>query len=230
MDVCVSQIVRLERMAEDSTARQTHALRAEAHASVQRSLRLAAQSQQVAQNTLHKLNQQTEQLDRTHNAQKQVEQNLNAADQVVKSIESLRGAAAAHIRSWFRKEDTLKKTTSEGEKGDTAPNKTIPQDPSSCAAAACSSSLAQEGETEQTRLEEHLQYNSPDLASGEELDAATDESLDAISNIMKGLKLQAEAMNAEMKAQSSTLEAMSSQADKNSQHMQRTNLRTKALR
>ena len=176
--------------------------------STARALRVAENATQVGAETLAALQTQHEQLHHIRDEQRRIEDNLATSERLLKGMESWRGAATNALSSWWY-----------GSSGSTP------------AAAGDPPSLAARTGGSRPPPKTSACYGAAPAAAARPVSsgAAGDDALNSLSGIVSGLCVQANAMNAELHAQSATLDAAVTSADSHSVALQRNTKRTQKL-
>mmetsp|Transcript_41597 Transcript_41597/g.131407 ORF Transcript_41597/g.131407 Transcript_41597/m.131407 type:complete len:249 (-) Transcript_41597:251-997(-) len=182
--------------------------------SLHRTTAMANQTREVGAATLRDIHMQGEQLKGIAANQQKVEENLQTSNKLLRGMESWRGTFvnwATGTNKEIRK--TVAHRDPRGE------------DKSEEAQRAAESAVAQLEAAGGSGWRREQVYGGGSAAP------VTDEcdALSQISSIVGGLKLQADAMNKELKLQSGQLDAIDSKADRNASQLEATNMRTKKL-
>lgn len=175
-------------------------------ASLGRTLKLAQTTHETGAETLRALHAQGEQLKSIKGHQAAVESNLKTSDKLLRGMESWRGGVANWVAGRFSKDESKRSVIDRSadpespRDDDDDPSESLSTWPSKPRAAAM-----------------------PAGASREQ------DPMSQISSLVSGLRLQAETMNAELKAQSGELDRINDRADSNATHLANTNARAKKL-
>ena len=194
---------------EQIQARQDE-IQARIDESTKRMLRTAHEASESGAATLGALHQQGETLDRVRADQKAIDDSLATSDQLLRGLESWRGAASNALSSWwYGEEGSNEKTTAPAA---AEPAAAVATTAGGGGAAAFSSARSGAAQT----------------ATGR---GATrgDASLSELSSLVSGLCAQANAMNSEISAQNTTIDAAMTAAEAQSAAMKRNTQRTKAI-
>ena len=181
-------------------------------ASLARSLKTAQNSYDVGAETLKTLHQQKEQLKSIRTHQAQVEANLKTSEKLLRGMESWRGAAANWMAGMLAKDGGKSGTDT----GNTALSKPKLGD---------SSKGTGDGGEKQQATEQH-----GSIRESAAVEIGQSDAMSQIAALVSGLRLQAETMNTELKAQSKELDSIHDKADSNANNLASINTRTKALR
>jgi len=175
-------------------------------ASVGRTLKMAQGTHDLGAETLRSLHVQSEQLKSIRGHQTKVESNLKASDKLLRGMETWRGAAANWMAEAWSKDDGKAAAT----KGDAA----LGEEQGEASTSAAGGS-----------------FWPPSKAAPAQRTQAPPEAdpMSQISSLVSGLRVQAEMMNAELKAQSKELDRVNDKADANANHLNATNARTRKL-
>jgi len=170
--------------------------------SLARTLRTAEQTKNLGAETLHKLHEQGEQMDRIANDSAKVKANLDTSDQILRTMGSLRGAFINMVTGQYDKGDAKNKRGGHG----------------GAAASTSSASMA----------EKHHHASMSTTAHVEPI-AEGNEPIDQISRLMTDLKQQAVDMGTTLKGHSTQLDSLTSMTEDNSDHMARNTRKARAL-
>jgi hypothetical protein len=195
----------------ESLQRRTAAHENAIDGSLGRTLKIAQSTHDVGAETLRTLHEQSEQLKSIRTHQAKVETNLKTSDRLVRGMESWRGAATNWVAGMWSKDET--KATADKRADDAGSS---PERESSARAAGGSGWPPSAG------------WPAGTTAQARATPAA--DALSQISSLVSGLRMQAETINSELKAQSKELDGIHDKADANASHLAATNKRTKALR
>lgn len=181
--------------------------------SLGRTLKMVQGTHDVGAETLRTLHEQSEQLKSIRTHQAKVETNLKTSDKLVRGMESWRGAAANWVAGIWSKDEAKAATVEK--RGDDA-GRSKEDEPAARVAAGSVWPPPAAG--------------AGGLAGTTAGTPATADALSQISSLVTGLRMQAETINWELKAQSKELDGIHDKADSNANHLAATNRRTKALR
>lgn len=178
--------------------------------STARALRVAENASQLGAETLAALHTQHEQLHHIRDEQRCIEDNLATSDRLLKGMESWRGAAANALSNWWYGSSGSAPAAA-GDLPSLVGRTGARPPPPAPRTSAC--------------------YSAAPAAAARSVStgAAGDDALNALSTIVSGLCVQANAMNAELHAQSATLDAAVTSADSHAVALQRTTKRTQKL-
>jgi hypothetical protein len=169
-------------------------------------LRVAESASQTGVATLEALHGQRETLRQIREDQRKIDDDLSTSDRLLKGLESWRGAATNALSSWWNG-------------GGTEQCSAATDRPRRAVAHSTS-----DGGSRQAAVSGRGARPSPAVSS-----AAADDPLSQLSGIVSGLHVQATEMNAEIRAQSVTLEEALSSADAQSEALRRNTQRSRHL-
>jgi len=187
---------------------KTERHKAAIEASQQRMLRLAQSAEQTGAATLAELHSQREALHRIRKDQDHIDANLQSADWLLRGMESWGGALKNAWSSWWEADAANSQPAEEKARTNHEPVAT-----SACSAAPAAPACAP-----------HVRTNDGAPAQQDSADA-----MKQLSQLVTGLKVQAEQMHSEIASQSSVLDSALETADKHGQRVRANAERTTAL-